>query len=176
MGYATTKESLVGTAEPVDERPITEERRLNLICRWERPSAIAHEILVLAKAQQAEVGEDYEPFDPNWDEWLRYERSGSLAVWTARTFNGVLVGYVLWLRTRGLNSASTVFAEARLIYLLPEWREGLTGYKMLKSAIEAVKTQGVDLIRVETNALYENDRLSLLLKRLRFTRVGSVWR
>ena len=137
---------------------------------------IANEILVLAKAQQAEVGEDYEPFDPHWDQWLVYERAGSLAVWTARTFSGVLVGYVLWLKTRGLNSVSTIFAEARLIYLLPEWREGMTGYKFVKSAIAAVSTQGVNLIRVETNALYENDRLGLLLKRLKFTRVGSVWR
>ena len=150
--------------------------RPKLACRWEQPSAIAHEILVLARAQQAEIGEGYEPFDPNWEAWLSYERAGSLAVWTARTMGGVLVGYVLWMKTRGLNCASTVFAEARVIYLLPEWRDGMTGYKLLRSAIEAVRTQGVDLIRVETNAFYENDRIGILLKRLRLTRVGSVWR
>lgn len=160
---------------PSDQGP-HDLSRVSLVCKWEQPSKIANEILVLAKQQQAEVGKDYEPFDPNWDAWLSYERAGSLTAWTARTMGGVLVGYILWVRSRGLNCASTIFAEARLIYLLPEWREGMTGYKFVKSAIEAMRLENVDLIRVETNALYANDRLGLILKRLKFTRVGSVWR
>lgn len=150
--------------------------RVPLRCKWEQPSAIANEILVLAKQQQAEVGQDYEPFDPDWERWLAIERAGSLTAWTARTMGGVLVGYILWVRSRGLNCVSTVFAEARLIYLLPQWREGWTGYKFIRSAIEAMRLENVDLIRIETNALYENDRLGLIMKRLKFTRVGSVWR
>ncbi len=49
--------------------------RVPLRCKWEQPSAIANEILVLAKQQQAEVGEDYEPFDPDWERWLAIERA-----------------------------------------------------------------------------------------------------
>jgi hypothetical protein len=147
-----------------------------LRCRWEPVSSVAREIEGLTRRQQAEVGEDYEPYDPDWEVYFAHERSGSCAVWTARTFTGTLVGYIVWLTTRGLHCANTIFAEADLIYLAPEWRDGLTGYKFVKTGIAAVKKQGVDVVRIETNDLYEHGRMGVLLKRLGFRRIGSVWR
>jgi len=142
---------------------------------WESLSAIANEMRFLAVRQQAEVGEDFEPFSPDWDTYFAYARAGSAAAWTARTIDSkVLVGYIIWLTTRGLHCVETTFANADLVYLAPEWREGLTGYKLLKSGIAAVRPR-VDIVRVETNDLYENGRMGVLLKRLGFRRIGSVW-
>ena len=142
---------------------------------WERFSSVAHELKFLAARQQAEVGEDYQPFSPDWETYFNYDRAGSCAVWTARTISGsALVGYIRWLTTRGLHCVDTVFANADLVYLAPEWREGLTGYKLLKSGIAAIQSR-VDLVRVETNDLYEEGRMAVLLKRLGFRRIGSVW-
>ena len=153
-----------------------EPLRVRLKCRWEPFSKVADEARSLFTRQQAEIGEDYEPLDPDWDFYYAYERAGSCAVWTARTMEGVLAGYVVWITSRGRHAVETIFAEADLLYLAPEWREGLTGYKFLKSAIAAIRKEGPDIIRVETNDLFEDGRVGVLLKRLGFRRVGTVWR
>jgi hypothetical protein len=148
--------------------------RARLKVGWEKLSGIAHEMRYLAGRQQAEVGENYLPYAPDWDTYLAYERAGSCVAWTARTIESrVLVGYVIWITTRGLHSVETIFASADLVYLAPEWREGLTGYKLLKSAIAAIQPN-VNIVKIETNDLYEDGRMGVLLKRLGFRRIGSV--
>lgn len=142
---------------------------------WERFSQVSNELQYLSSRQQAEVGKNFEPYDPDWDTYFAYDRAGSCAVWTARTIEGrALVGYIIWLTTRGLHCVSTIFASADLVYLAPEWREGMTGYKLLKSGVAAI-TPKVDIVKVETNDLYENGRMGVLLKRLGFRRIGSVY-
>jgi hypothetical protein len=163
----------IGSKHPTVDREQPE--RVKLRVGWERFSDVIHEAKFLIQRQQAEVGENFEPFSPDWDLYFSYERSGSIAVWTARDLDqGSLVGYIVWLTTRGLHCANTLFASADLVYLAPEWREGITGYKFLKSGIEAVRSM-VDVVRVETNDLYENGRMGLLLERLGFRRIGSVY-
>ncbi len=150
--------------------------RVQLSCQWERFSEIANELLILSRLQQAEVGEDYEPYSPDWNQYFAFERGGSCAVWTARVLKGgTLAGYVIWLTVRGLHSIEHIFAKADLVYLLPEWRDGLTGYRFLKSAVNAIEAQHPDFVHVETNDLYKGGRMGVLLKRLGFRRIGSVW-
>ncbi len=163
--------------QPSDPGP---PEKVRLKVGWERFSDIAYEIRYLVTRQNAEVGKHYLPFAPDWDRYLAFERAGSLSIWTARTIpldakeKGALVGYVVWILLRGLHSAETVFADADLVYLAPEWRDGLTGYKLLKSGIAAVKPHA-EMIRAETNDLYEGGRMGVLLKRLGFERIGSVY-
>jgi len=149
--------------------------RAQLECKWERFTDIASELAVLSARQQAEIGEGYEPYNPDWNRYFAFERAGSCAVWAARSLSGTLVGYVIWLTVRGLHNVTTKFATADLIYLAPEWRGGLLGYKFLRSSIDAVKALEPDLVRVETNDLYAAGRVGILLKRLGFRRIGSVW-
>lgn len=149
--------------------------QLKLRVGWESPSAVIREMAYLTSRQQAEVGVDYQPYAPNWEVYLSHERAGSCRVWTARPIDGkVLVGYVVWFFYRGMHNAETLFANADLVYLSPEWREGLLGYKLLKSSVDAVRP-AVNIIRVETNDLYEGGRMGLLLERLKFRRIGSVY-
>ena len=149
--------------------------RARLELGWERLSDIAHELRYLGDRQHKEVGENYLPYSPDYDTYLAYERAGSCIVWTARTIESkVLVGYVIWLTSRGLHSVETIFASADLVYLAPEWREGMTGYKFIKSAVAAIRPK-VDIVKVETNDLYEDGRMGLLLERLGFERIGSIY-
>ena len=149
--------------------------RVQLKVGWERLSDIAHEIQYLTRRQQSEVGETLGPYAPDYDTIFAYERAGSLLIWTARTIKSkTLVGYVVWITTRGLHSVETIFASANLVYLAPEWREGLTGYKLIKSAVAAIRPR-VNVVTVSTNDLYEDGRMGVLLKRLKFRRTGSVW-
>jgi hypothetical protein len=150
-------------------------RKVKLRVQWEKFSDVARELRYLSARQQAEVGENFEPYDPDWVSYFAFERAGDLAVWTARTVDSnILVGYIIWRTWRGLHCASTRFANADLVYLAPEWREGLTGYKLLKTGIAAVRPL-VDIVRVETNDLYEQGRMGVLLKRLGLRRIGSVY-
>jgi hypothetical protein len=142
---------------------------------WERPAAVVHELRPLSARQQAEVGEGFEPYNPDWDRYFAFDRAGSCAVWTARTIkSGILVGFVVWILTRGLHCSDTVFANADLVYLAPDYREGLTGYRLLKTAVAAVRSH-VDFCRVETNMMYEHGRMGVLLKRLGFRKISEVW-
>ena len=162
-------------AEKVPLKLPPQSARARLKVGWERLPGIVKEIRYLSARQQAEVGEGFEPYDPDWGKYFAFDAAGSLAIWTARTIEGnVLVGFVVWILTRGLHCSETVFANADLVYLSPDYREGLTGYKLIKSAVAAVRPHA-DLVRVETNDLYEQGRMGVLLKRLGFRRVGSVY-
>ena len=76
-----------------------------LSCSWERFPEVASELRYLSARQQAEIGDGYEPYDPDWDRYFAFDRAGSAMVWTARTLSGVLVGYVIWLTTAQDSSA-----------------------------------------------------------------------
>ena len=165
--------SLLSSPRPSDlARP-----EVRLRCQFERFAAIARELAVLSSRQHAEVGEGYEPYAPDWEQYFSLDRAGACAVWTARTIDmGGLAGYVIWVTTRGLHCVETIIAEAKLFYLAPEHREGMTGYKMLKSSIEAIKAAAKpDIIRVETNALYESGRVGGLLSRLGMQKIGEIY-
>ena len=153
-----------------------QERRNPLSCSWEQPSAIAHEMRWLTRRQQDEVGKDYEPYAPAWDTYFAFERAGSCRIWTARTMSGVLVGYIVVLLVRGLHSVDHVFANLDLVYMPPEWREGLTGYRFMKACRDSLrKDPMINIIRGETNELYMNGRMRVLYKRLGFRKMGEVW-
>lgn len=142
---------------------------------FERLSTIAHELRYLAGRQNDEVGKGYLPYAPDWDTYLAYDRAGSAIVWTARTIeSNVLVGYIIWLLTRGLHSVETVFASADVVYLSPDYREGMTGYKLIRSGVAAIRPK-CNIVKVETNDLYEGGRMGVLLERLKFRRIGSVY-
>lgn len=144
--------------------------------QWETFDQVRSEIVPMLEQQQAEVGADYEPYDPDWGRYEELDRIGSLAVWIARS-EQTIVGYVIWLILRGLHNVTTRFATADLIYLTPGWREGATGYVFVQDAIAAVEQRyRPNFVRIETNDLYENGRLgTILLQRLKFRRIGSVY-
>lgn len=143
---------------------------------WEKFSDIVRELRYLSARQQAEMGDKFEPgYDPDWEAYFARERMGDLVVWTARTVpTNVLVGYIIWQTWRGLHNRATRFANADVVYLAPEYREGMTGYKFLKTGIAFIRPM-VDIVRVETNDLYEQGRMGIPLKRLGFRRIGSVY-
>jgi len=164
---------------PSKTLPSAQERpeRVRLSCQFERPTAIAREIAALSKRHHAEGGTKYEPYSPDWERYHQLDRMGLLAAWTARPIGGhALAGYVIWIVSPGIHCTETLIADAKLFYLAPEWRDGLTGYKFLKSAIEAIRAAAnPGIIRMETNDLYEGGRVGALIRRLGGKQVGSVF-
>ena len=140
---------------------------------------MVRELAPLLARQQEEVGRAYQDFDPDWGRYFEYERAGILRLWIARDENGVLVGYVIGSVIHGLHAASTVHHYADLFWLAPEWRDGLLGLRLLRSAAEAVRELGVRVLRWEVNDTFMPDengrsRVAKLLERIGFVQVGTV--
>ena len=131
---------------------------------------ISPELIALARRNQAETPLG-EPLDPDLDRYYALDRAGVCAAWTAR-HKGALVGYVIWIWSRGLHSQVTSFADADPIYLAPEWRDGLTGLLFIREAIAAVRALvSPTYIRIE-----EPGHLGVLMRRMKARRIGTVWR
>src|SRR5216684_3140259 len=145
-----TKAGMSMTAQPVPNQAKQPQPSVPvaLRCDWERLSVIPHEVMTLARRQQAEMG--HEPPNPDWDRLFALERSNSFLVWTARTLDKTLVGYAFCMTTQD------IFTGARLcrieaLYLAPEWREGMLGVRFVRSVFDAIGKLGDFIIEWETD-------------------------
>ena len=165
-------------APPSSPRP-SAPARPDKVCGWEPFSLVVDELWPLLKRHYHELGA-YEaaPLDPDWDRYFEYERCGILRIWTMRS-EGVLIGYVVCQVVHGLHSRNTKYCFGDLFWLAPEWRDGLSGMRMLRGVLKALKDMGVHIVRWETNDTFEPDatgrsRVAALLSRLGFKPIGTV--
>ena len=89
--------------------------------------------------------------DPDWEAYAALERTGRLWTMTVRD-RGILVGYIVMIVGRALHYKSIVMASEDIHYLLPEYRKGLTGYRLLAKAKQAMKDKGVKLMLMRCKA------------------------
>jgi GNAT superfamily N-acetyltransferase len=149
--------------------------------QWEPLTRIVKELLPLIMAQNAESTTPGQDFAPDWDRYFEYERAGILKIWTARdAANGLLVGYVVTLVAHGLHASTQRFAHVTILWLAPEWRNGLLGLRFLRSFLRACKKLGVQLVRIETNDAFEPDgqrrsRVGKILARLGLSPISTVY-
>ena len=106
----------------------------------ERFSDISHEFPPLFARHFDEIAHDKEriPLAPDWDHYAEIDHSGQLFTMTAR-HSGKLVGYVIAIVGKGLHNVRSIIAKVDLYYLLPEYRKGLAGYRLIKAAILAMR-------------------------------------
>ena len=184
MQVASPKAEALTAARPAVSPPSSRRpsgrARPEIVCKWEKFSLIVREIGALVQRQFAEVGVEREaiPLDPDWSRYFEYERAGILHIWGARA-NGVLVGYVVCFVCPGMHHMSTLHAYADLFWLAPEWRDGSTGWRFLKSVEKPLKALGVKVLRFNTNDTHRPDAqgrsmVSALLVRNGFSRVETV--
>ena len=90
---------------------------------------------------------DVIPLNINFNMYLKLEAANKIIALTARD-DGKLVGYTLWILTRHLHYSTSLTATSSLVYVDPEYRKGLTGYKLIKWSIEKIKKRGVQRILI----------------------------
>jgi hypothetical protein len=73
------------------------------------------------------------PLDPDWKRYKMLSDNNMLFVITARD-NGTLVGYSVFFITQHMHYNSTKMASNDVLYLLPEYRKGMTGIKLIKAS------------------------------------------
>ncbi len=166
-------------AAPPSSPPPSAPAPPETVCGWEPFSLIVRELWPLLKRHYGELGAYEEaPLDPDWDRYYEYERAGILRIWAMRA-EGVLIGYVVCQVIHGLHSRSTRYCYADLFWVAPEWRDGLSGMRMFRGVLKALRGLGVSNVRWETNDTFEpgpdgRSRVVSLLERLGFRKVGTV--
>jgi hypothetical protein len=103
--------------------------------------------------------------DPDWEAYAKLEELGKLWVMTARA-DGVLVGYIVMVVTRDMHYRTLLRATEDIHFLLPEYRKGLTGYRLLAKMKQAMQEKGVQTISLRTKASSDHGLL--------FERLGGV--
>lgn len=119
------------------------------------------EMSVLVKHHHAEVGwykEDV-PCDPDWGAYEVLEESGVAHLLTARRDDGLLVGYIIFVRDFHLHSKNTLMAVTDVLYLHPNYRQGRNSYRLLEFGLNYLRSIGVRLATVNVNVDHDFGRL-----------------
>lgn len=111
---------------------------------------------------EIEHRKDIREFDPDWEAYETLEQAGILKVFTVRS-EGKLVGYYSCIVSSSLHCRGLLQATIDAIYLHPNYRKGLTGYKLIKFAEKCLKEDGVKIILLGTTEVNPIDPLLLKL-------------
>lgn len=144
--------------------------------RWERFSAIAHELPPLFEKHWRELAlnQDAVRLDPDWDKFYTLDIGGVLRVLTVRD-NGILVGYLFGLFGPHLHYASTNYGHSDMFWLDPVYRQGWTGVKLFKELLRAAKEWGITVVTVPIKLHFMNARVGRLLERLGFKAIETIY-
>lgn len=109
--------------------------------------------------------------NPDWDAYGAYDFIGSLRVYTARE-DGQLMGYFVVLVSRSLHYKDHTFANNDIIFLKKEARQGLTGFKLIKYAVQQLEAEGVSKIHINTKI---HQPFDVVLERLGFNCIERIY-
>lgn len=82
------------------------------------------------------------PLDPDWERYYELADAGKLSVVTARE-RGRLVGYHIAVVSPHLHYRGTLHGVTDVYFILPEFRKGFTGIRLMKVVDEELKRLGV---------------------------------
>lgn len=111
------------------------------------------------------VNQDKIKLNPDWNEYHRLYIQGRLKAYTVRD-EGVLVGYFVVIISKSMHYKDHKFANCDIIYVKPDSRAGMTGYKLIKFVEGQLKNHGVSLIHINTKVHAPFDKL---LERMDYT-------
>jgi hypothetical protein len=142
--------------------------------RWERFAFVAHETPPLFEQHWREVAlnKDAIRLDPDWDRYFQLDAAGVLQILTVRV-EGKLVGYHFVFIYPHLHYFSTSSAETDMFYLTPEYRQGLTGYNLLRFVRDGLKQHGVKQHSIRTKLHIQS--FEPLLRRLGYRPIETVY-
>jgi hypothetical protein len=134
---------------------------------------IRSEGLDLLKQHWEEVAphRDIQVLDPDWAVYETLERFGRLWVLSARD-RGRLVGYIVMTLSQNMHYRKLKMATDDIHFLHPDYRRGLTGYRMLVLAEKAMAELGVGKCVFRTKFLLDHGKL---FERRKFVKEDIIW-
>ena len=109
-----------------------------------------------------------------WDKLLEAERDCRFQVVAARA-GAKLVGYnSFWIDTT-YRSGQIRIARNDVMYLLPEYRRGWNGVKLVREGERIAREAGAKRISYGLELWYENGRVGSLLARIGYAKTGELY-
>lgn len=106
----------------------------------EAPSPFADDAIQLFKDHYDEIAErtDVIDLDPNIEQYNFMFNKNMLEIHTARD-DGKLVGYSIWFVVNHIHYKKSLTATSDVLYISPDYRKGMFGYKFIKWTTDEIK-------------------------------------
>ena len=106
----------------------------------EAPSPFADDAMQLFKDHYEEIAErtDVIDLDPNVEQYNFMFDKNMLEIHTARD-DGKLVGYSIWFVVNHIHYKKSLTATSDVLYMAPDYRKGMFGYKFIKWTTDEIK-------------------------------------
>ena len=121
--------------------------------------------------QDIALNQDTIKLNPDWERYEEAEASGQLKIFTVRE-GKMLVGYFVCLVTKSLHYKDHLFAHNDVLFLHPNHRKGLVGWRLIKFAEQCLKDDGVSLLLINTKT---HKPFDVLLQRLSYNHVENIY-
>lgn len=140
--------------------------------RRERLADCLIEMKPLLELHWQEIAHDKDiPLDPDWDAYLKMDAGGMLRVFTARTEDR-LVGYAVFFVNYNLHYRGSKRAAQDVLFLHPNVRSGLTGYRFIAWCDEQLRAEGVQIVAQHLKVAHD---FGSLLERMGYELVDRVY-
>jgi GNAT superfamily N-acetyltransferase len=127
--------------------------------------------LIYQHWQEIALNKDRIELNPDWSFYEALFESGHLGVYTVRN-NKKLVGYFIVVVRNNPHYKDHLFAINDIIYIDPEYRKGLVGFKLIRNVERDLKKLGVSVLVINTKTHKPFDSL---LDRLGFNLTERVY-
>ncbi|MHB8815838.1 MAG: GNAT family protein [Steroidobacteraceae bacterium] len=127
--------------------------------------------LLPAHWEEIALDKDAIKLDVDWANYAWLAEQGMLHIVTARDGN-VLVGYHISIIRPHAHYKGSLTCFSDIMYLKPEYRAGMTGYKLIRFFRDSVKAKGVQKIYMMTKLTLDLDPI---LRRLGFKAIERVY-
>ena len=117
------------------------------------------------------LNKDKIKLNPDWSFYEALYTSGILGVYTVRN-DGKLVGYFIVIARPHPHYKDHIFAVNDIIYIDPDYRKGLVGYKLIKFVEDDLKKMGVSVFAVNTKV---HKPFDAVLERLGFENTERLY-
>lgn len=144
-----------------------------LIFQIETLAAVKNEARPLLDLHWDEIAlnKDIVPLDPDWEAYEKIETAGFYHVVTAR-HDSALVGYATFTIARNLHYRTLVVADSDIFFLLPRYRRGLAGIRLLSFAEKTLTERGVHKIVMRAKIHHDLDPV---MRRMKFTPIERIY-
>lgn len=95
-------------------------------------------------------GDPTRPLDVRWEQFYMLDDMQALSTLTARTDEGIVVGYVIHIIFPSLHYGYLLCATDDAHFLQKSHRRGLAGIRMLQAAERELKSRGVGMVTYHT--------------------------
>lgn len=138
-----------------------------VVFRVENIAVIRDEAMAVVARHYDEIAQfkQVQELDPDWPAYERAEQAGKLWVMTARR-EGAIVGYIIMILSYDMHYRKMFRATEDVHFLIPEYRRGLLGYRMLALTKKEMVAKGCKTITFRTKADADHGKL--------FERLGGV--